>query len=113
MTLTTHRSLWKTLSIVSSLVSSSVTPPNIIPILFADHSAIVQPDRIEGAKAVEGLLRFSHLIVRGSAGAFPSVGIFKVRLRGLVSTAQRRHAMRYLTEETKYLPTLLLLGGYP
>lgn len=48
---------------------------------FVGHRDIVQPDLMDGAKAVEGFFRFSHLIVRGSARGFPSEGVFSVRLR--------------------------------
>jgi hypothetical protein len=43
-----------------------VTPPNRIPVLFAGHSVMVHPDLNEGAYAVDGLLRRSHLSIRGS-----------------------------------------------
>lgn len=44
-------------------MSSSVTPPNSIPVFLFAHSDIVQPERSDGAYAVEGLLRLSHFIV--------------------------------------------------
>lgn len=47
-------------------MSSSVTPPNITPSPRALHKAIVHPLRKDGANAVEGRLRFSHLTVKGS-----------------------------------------------
>lgn len=59
----THRSFQKTLSSLSSLVSSSVTPPNMTPTPFAAHKAIVHPLRRQGAYASEGRLRLSHLKV--------------------------------------------------
>jgi hypothetical protein len=60
-----YRSFQKTLSKVSSLVSSSVTPPNRIPVLLAIHDAILQPERSGGANAVDGRFRLSHLTFKG------------------------------------------------
>ena len=60
----TYRSFQKTLSNVSSLVSSSVTPPKRMPMAFAAHRVIVHPLRREGAYASDARLRRSHLIVR-------------------------------------------------
>lgn len=62
----TYRSFQKTLFSVSSSESSSVTPPNSIPIPFVAQSAIVTPDLSAGAYTVDGRLRRSHFTIRGS-----------------------------------------------
>jgi len=67
---TTHISFQKRLSNPSSLVSSSVTPPNNTPMLFAVQRVIVHPLRKEGAYASDGLLRFSHKKVGLDCGGF-------------------------------------------
>jgi regulator of extracellular matrix RemA (YlzA/DUF370 family) len=54
------------LSSVSSSESSSVTPPNSTPIPFVAQSAMVAPDLRAGAYAVDGRLRRSHFIIKGS-----------------------------------------------
>lgn len=63
---------------------------------FAVHRAIVQPDRRDGANAVDERLRFSHLEVSGSAGAFPSFGSFTVILHK-TSTAINDRTRRRVT----------------
>lgn len=45
----TNKSFQNKLSSVSSEVSSSVTPPNRIPVDLFAHNAIVAPDLSEGA----------------------------------------------------------------
>lgn len=45
----TYKSFQKTLTMPSSPVSSSVTPPNKIPVFLAGHAVIVHPDRRDGA----------------------------------------------------------------
>ena len=93
------------LSNVSSFVSSSVTPPNKIPIFFACHKDMVQPERIDGAYAVEGRFRFSHFSIgMFCADAFVSVSVGMLILKGAILICQTIRAEREHTSETKYLP---------
>lgn len=47
---------------------------------FADHNAIVHPERRDGAYAVDAFFRFSHLSTSGSAEDFPVVGVSELRV---------------------------------
>lgn len=61
--------------------------------VFADHRAIVHPDRKDGAYAVEGLFRFSHLSTNGSAEDLPVVGVSELSVilpRGELKAITRR-----------------------
>jgi hypothetical protein len=99
--MTTHRSFQKILSNVSSLVSSSVTPPNRIPVLLAAHDAILQPERSDGANAVDGRFRLSHLIFKGTL--FFDFDVVAIVLSSIVRLIEAHFRMRMKRREVHIL----------